>query len=67
MPNEADNRKDAKKILDLLQAEGDIEFKLVEGVTYISVKNENFKPDNGQNPYFCCTLEHLILAIHKVI
>lgn len=63
MSIEAYNKSEAKQILDLMK-ERDFKFRLVEGVTYISYPNPNYKPGE-RHPFLACTLEHLILAIHN--
>ena len=64
-PNdEIRNLKEAEQILNFMKHNG-IEIVIVEGVSYIKIININFKEDMGDDPFICCTLEHLILAIHK--
>lgn len=56
--------KEANLILDALKENG-FEIRLIEGVTFIGYPNDRFKPDNGENPLICCTLEHFIVAVHN--
>lgn len=55
---------DAKKILEHLHNDG-YSFTIMNDANFICYKNDDFKPDDGSNPFLVCDFDELTEAIKQ--
>lgn len=41
----------------------EVSMRMIEGIIFIRMKNPDYQPDNGSNPYRACTLDELLDAL----
>lgn len=56
--------QEAKKIADYLR-ENEIAIKEISGIFFIKMLNEDYRPDDGSNPFIACTLDCLATQFDK--